>query len=197
MRVLVCDDHAMLAACLAHHFQERGHTARVSSHPSEALSALRASPFDLCLLDARFGDDLLAGVTAISAIRVVAPRTTIVVLSGAVTEAVAQLALVAGARAVADKSLSLAALDQLVSEVVTTPRPAAARRDARPTALTHRERELLELVGNGLSSREIGAELGISPHTVRSHLESARRKLDARNQVEALTASTWADAAEG
>jgi DNA-binding CsgD family transcriptional regulator/tetratricopeptide (TPR) repeat protein len=51
--------------------------------------------------------------------------------------------------------------------------------------LSGREREVLTLVGQGLSDTAIGARLGISPRTVESQLASARRKLGARTRHQA------------
>jgi DNA-binding CsgD family transcriptional regulator len=50
--------------------------------------------------------------------------------------------------------------------------------------LTDREREVLALVGQGLSSKEIAQQLGISDLTVRKHRENLCRKLGARNAAE-------------
>lgn len=52
-------------------------------------------------------------------------------------------------------------------------------------ALSAREREVLSLVGEGLTSSEIGRRLGLAPATVDSHVRSAIRKLGVRNRVEA------------
>jgi len=55
--------------------------------------------------------------------------------------------------------------------------------------LSAREREILELLANGLTNREIAAALYISPHTVKNHVSSIYRKLgvDDRTRV-AVTA---------
>ena len=54
-------------------------------------------------------------------------------------------------------------------------------------ALTPREEEVLRLLAEGLSTKEIARALRLSPETVRSHLESLYAKLEARNRVEALS----------
>lgn len=53
--------------------------------------------------------------------------------------------------------------------------------------LTAREWEVLALLTEGESNREIGGRLGISPHTVRAHIGKILAKLDARDRLEAAT----------
>lgn len=52
--------------------------------------------------------------------------------------------------------------------------------------LTAREREVLELVAQGHSSKEAAKQLGLSPVTVSQHIDSARLKLGARNRVQLI-----------
>lgn len=54
------------------------------------------------------------------------------------------------------------------------------------TTLTHRETEVLQLVKNGMLSKEIACRLGISIHTVNNHRQNLFRKLGAQNAIEAI-----------
>jgi DNA-binding NarL/FixJ family response regulator len=54
----------------------------------------------------------------------------------------------------------------------------------QPQAMTPREREILACVGQGLSSKQIAAHLGISVATVQKHRENLSRKLGTRNAAE-------------
>lgn len=56
--------------------------------------------------------------------------------------------------------------------------------DVADAALTRRQLEVLELAGNGLSGREIGAVLGLAETTVRNHLKLIEFKLDCRGRDE-------------
>lgn len=49
--------------------------------------------------------------------------------------------------------------------------------------LTRRESEVLELVANGLSAKEVAYEIGIAPRTVERHIENVRMKMRARNRA--------------
>ncbi|HEY0184522.1 MAG TPA: response regulator transcription factor [Rhodopila sp.] len=53
--------------------------------------------------------------------------------------------------------------------------------------LTPREREILGLIGEGLSNKAMARRLGISVHTVKFHLEALFNKLDATSRAEAVT----------
>ncbi|HZO68867.1 MAG: response regulator transcription factor [Kribbellaceae bacterium] len=66
----------------------------------------------------------------------------------------------------------------------TAERVAAQTSEDRLAVLTPREREVLALVGEGLSNDEIGAELYLSPATARTHVSRAMAKLGARNRAQ-------------
>jgi DNA-binding CsgD family transcriptional regulator len=56
-----------------------------------------------------------------------------------------------------------------------------------PDRLTPREAEILRLVADGGTNKEIAAGLGISVHTVERHVQNAYRKIGARNRADAST----------
>jgi DNA-binding NarL/FixJ family response regulator len=66
----------------------------------------------------------------------------------------------------------------------TAQRTAARDGENRLVVLTEREREVLALVGQGLSNDEIGAELYLSPATARTHVSHAMVKLGARDRAQ-------------
>jgi DNA-binding NarL/FixJ family response regulator len=66
----------------------------------------------------------------------------------------------------------------------TSRRAAAEDGENRLAVLTGREREVLALVGQGLSNDEIGAELFLSPATARTHVSHAMVKLGARDRAQ-------------
>ena len=74
-------------------------------------------------------------------------------------------------------------------------RPAAEVPDVKAAPvtgpqLTERELNTLRLVAQGMSNKQIAAANGISPYTVKDHLQAAMRKLQARNRVEAAAIAT-------
>jgi len=91
----------------------------------------------------------------------------------------AELAVEAGRLARAHGLHALAAR----AERSGTPRPA----DDLPDDLSPREAEVLGLVAQGMSNREIGAALHISEHTAANHIRSILRKTGSANRTEATS----------
>ena len=76
--------------------------------------------------------------------------------------------------------------DVVVSErVIATAAPATLPQEG--AALTPRELDVLRLVAQGLSNKEIAAGLDLSPHTVKYHLASVLAKLGVRSRTEAVS----------
>jgi DNA-binding CsgD family transcriptional regulator len=56
----------------------------------------------------------------------------------------------------------------------------------RSTPLSKREREILQKVADGATTRQVASDLGISPHTVKTHLERIFEKLGANDRAQAV-----------
>lgn len=70
----------------------------------------------------------------------------------------------------------------------TTPARVLPPRDGgRPPSLTAREQEILSMLAEGLPNKGIAARLGISDHTVKTHVEAVFEKLGASTRAEAVT----------
>ena len=74
---------------------------------------------------------------------------------------------------------------QIASKVLAELRQPNADRKPTPDPLTEREVEVLKLVAKGLSNKEIAAELQISDHTARTHVNHILSKLHLANRVQA------------
>lgn len=68
--------------------------------------------------------------------------------------------------------------DTVAEILLGVPRP--------PSALTPRELEVLELLGEGLPPKQVAVKLGITANTVRGHIKLLRKKLDAQSVIEAV-----------
>ena len=89
------------------------------------------------------------------------------------------------AAAVAAVGQGLIVLPKAVTERLLH-EPAASAEELSET-LTAREREVLDLIGHGLSNKLIGRELHISEHTVKFHISSLYAKLGVNNRAEAVS----------
>ena len=83
------------------------------------------------------------------------------------------------------------------SEANVAPRqnnpPPSERRAPLSHTLTSRQRACLILVAQGKTDREAGQALKISQHTVRKHIEAARRQFDARTRAQLVVRAIWED----
>ena len=87
------------------------------------------------------------------------------------------------------------AVSAVAQGLIVLPKPLTERLLQEPAAsveelsepLTTREREVLELLGRGLSNKLIASELHISEHTVKFHISSLYAKLEVNNRAEAVS----------
>ncbi|MEA2398986.1 MAG: hypothetical protein QOK25_2542 [Thermoleophilaceae bacterium] len=104
-------------------------------------------------------------------------------------------ALSCGARGLVLKSADPSELRQAIREVGRGERhiaPAVGRLVARQrpnlgSALSKREREVLQLLAHGMTGEQASKHLALSPETVRTHVRNAMRRLGARTRVRAVT----------
>ncbi|MFF4499746.1 response regulator [Streptomyces sp. NPDC001401] len=92
--------------------------------------------------------------------------------------------IIAAVRVVAagDALIAPSVTRRLIQDFASRPEPAVKRRELK--GITDREREVLTLVGSGLSNTEIATELCISVATVKTYLTRLLTKLDARDRVQ-------------
>ena len=196
IRVLVADDHAVVRAGIVallageHGIEVIGEAADGEQAVQLAL-ALRP---DVVVMDVRMPG--LTGDAATARIRERTDDVRVLVLttyesdasilsaieagaSGYLVKAAPAEELVAGVRSVAagEVALSPAIAAQLVARV----------REPAPPVLTPRETEVLRLVAEGLSNREIGARLFVGEATVKTHLLRAFEKLGVNDRTRAVT----------
>lgn len=154
--------------------------------PEQALRLAREHPLEVLILDKSFGAQAVLEILA--ALQTERRNTSVVLWGLSVTEAEVLRFLQAGARGVLRRSASPETLLTCLRAVAggsswvepgISPEPARARHSGLPL-LTSRERQVLELVARGMKNREIGAELGIRPGTVKVHLKHIFEKTGVR-----------------
>jgi DNA-binding NarL/FixJ family response regulator len=201
--VLLADDEAMIRAGLRA-IVETDPGLEVVAEASDGREAvefaMRHRP-DIALLDIRM--PVLDGLGAAEEIRRVLPATSVIMLttfsedayiaralaagaSGFVLKSADPRELLAGIRAVAAGAAYLS--PDVTSRVIARipgdrlERAAAAR--TRVQQLTAREREVVALIGAGLSNAEIAARLHLVEGTVKAHVSAVLARLDLRNRVQ-------------
>jgi len=75
--------------------------------------------------------------------------------------------------------------------------PSALGRQIAPRPLSHREKQILSLVMAGMTNREIAGKLFLAESTIKTHLASTFRKLDARSRAEAVARITDSESGYG
>lgn len=196
--VIIVDDHAVLAATIATVLADDPTitVAATVSSQAEARDACWPNAPDVALVGQRLADG--PGVEACAALRQYSPSTRTVMLLSFPREQPALAAFAAGATGVVVKEVRPAVLRQAVHAVAAggvfiDPLVAArivglalrTQRRRGPFGLTLAELRVLERLPNGLTNREIGADLGIAESTVKSHVTAILRKLEAPDRAKA------------
>jgi DNA-binding NarL/FixJ family response regulator len=207
VRVFVVDDHPAVREGLrafidAHPDLEHAGEAEDGATLAAALPSARA---DVVLMDLVLGAD--DGVTTIARLSAQSPGVAVLVLTSFGSEDRVIAALRAGARGYLLKDagpgeVARAILAVARGEAVLDPKVAAAVIGAATSAdpplasLTPREREVLVLLGVGLTNREISRRLVISEKTAKHHVGSILRKLDVADRTQAAIVAVRAGLVE-
>ena len=191
MRVVLADDQELLRHGLRGLLQLADEVEVVgeASDGIEAVDVVRARRPDVLLLDVRMPK--LDGVGVLRALGADAPPT--VMLTTFDDPVASKAAAEAGARAFLLKDVSLETLVDVLRRVRegATLLPRATK---ELDALTPREREILELISQGLTNQEIADELVIELGTVKNHVHNVLNKLHVNSRKDAaLYLSLWQD----
>jgi len=202
-RVLLVDDHPMIAAALDMLLRETDYEvlgrARTVAEANKQISSLKP---DLLLLDVNLPDG--TGIDVLRKLHRARARPKVILLTAGMDEA--QLLAAADLNPegmvlkTSDPSLLTRCMDAVVAgerwvdpEIAERTRQAEAKAASAPP-LTRRERELVELVRQGLRNRDIAAELGVTEGTVKVYLHAIFDKFHVENRTElALRAAELID----
>ncbi len=193
LKLVIADDHGLMVEAVRLALEGRSEFEIVGAAESGAqvLPVVQRTSPDLVVLDLRMpGVD---GLTCIRLLRERMPEVKIAVLSGLDSAEVAAEALGLGARVFISKSIDpaelpdalTAAYEEKVREPVGRAEPSriAAVREA---GLTDRELEILRVLAEGRSNREIAKLLWLAEQTVKFHLTNIYRKLNVSSRTEAV-----------
>ena len=184
LRVLVVDDHAVVlwGFKLLLGRQSWLERCELASSSDEAIKAAEQLRPDVALIDLFLGER--SGAELCEVIRERSPRTRVLLISG-VGWISAEAAKAAGASGFVSKDWSAEEVANAVRIVGRGMSVFARQADGPATPLSPRERDVLALLGDGATNREIAERLHLSPHTVKDHTSALYRKLGVRNRAEA------------
>ncbi len=200
LRILIADDHAVVLHGLRALLESQPGFEVVgeATNGIEAIDRAHLLRPDLVILDISMSE--LNGLEATRAIRLRHPEIEVLILTMHFSEQMARQILRAGARGYVLKtdpdSLLLSAINNLRQhKPLLTPRVAdvvltgyvdgdvvatikrAVAADFPYGPLSHRERQVLQLLAEGNTNKEIAARLGVSPRTVETHRNHVMHKL--------------------
>jgi DNA-binding NarL/FixJ family response regulator len=164
-----------------------------ASDGREAVTVIAAERPRVALVDLHMPH--LSGIEVARAVAQDAPDTAFVFYTAFGDKALLSEALEAGARGFVLKEAPMDDLLRAVERVaageayvdpVLAGALVGAQVAQQTPSLTDRERDVLRLLADGFSNDAIGAELGISTETVRTHLRKAMTKLDADTRTQAV-----------
>lgn len=206
-RVVVADDHPLFREGVARTLQESGRFAVVATAASgaEAVEAARSHAPDLVLLDLSMPQ---GGLWALERIALLQPAPVMVLLTVSEDGDAVFAALEGGARGYLLKGIGgaelVATLERVMQGESHVAPSLAARMLARMRSLvpssrdgldllTPREEEVLRLVSEGLSNKEIARRTDVQERTVKHHMTQILQKLHLRNRTEAalLAQKEW------
>lgn len=193
MRVLVVDDHEIVRRGVVD-VVDADPALTVVAEAGTVLDAVRRAAAvrpDVAIIDLKLPDG--TGIDVVRALREDQPQIRCVVLTSFDDDEAVEAALAAGASAFVLKSVRGTEIADVVRKVAQgrtlLDERAVARRKAThhdPTeALTPTERKVLDLIGGGLSNREIGTELGLAEKTVKNHVTGLLAKMGFRRRTQA------------
>jgi DNA-binding NarL/FixJ family response regulator len=194
-RVVVVEADPIVREWVGFKLCDCGYAVEEVADAATALRALRRAP-DAVVVD----PEGLAGAPEplVTALHAAAPEAAIIVLSGRGDACAAREAVRAGARGYVSRASAptdlvgavRAALDGGLGVDASVLRslldPAGRESEAEDVTLSPQEARVLALVAHGLTNREVGARLFLSPHTVKNYLRNAADKLGATTRLDAV-----------
>jgi DNA-binding NarL/FixJ family response regulator len=198
VRILIADDHAVVRAGLRTLLESRPgwEVCGEAADGRDAVEKAGKLKPDVAVLD--IGMPLLNGVEATRRLRTQSPETEILILTMHESDDLVQQVVAAGARGYilkddADRVL-LAAVEALrkhkpyfstrVSTVVDADEDSAESGRPARSRLSPREREILQLLAEGKSNKDVANLLGISVNTAEAHRANIMMKLDLHSVAE-------------
>lgn len=194
LKIVIADDHRLMLSALRLVFENDPgfEVVAEATDGSEVLPLVGRTTPDLVLLDLKM--PRMDGFACLEHLRKRHPDVRTVILSAVDDPEIVRAAFRYGAAAFILKRIDPAdlpaavrqAMDGTVYQPFGAAEPEEQRQTIRDSGLTERELEILALVAEGKSNKQIAAELYLAVQTVKFHLTSVYRKLDSNTRTEAV-----------
>jgi DNA-binding NarL/FixJ family response regulator len=201
VRVVIVDDHAVFAEALSAALDAVDDLTTVGTAYSlaEAFALVEETNPDVAVVDYRLPDG--RGSELITKLRDQGSDVRVVILTASADEVAFLDALDAGCAGYVTKDRPLVDVVDSVraaagGELAVSPTllgrvlPQLRRDEAARSTLTAREREILELVADGVPNKTIAVQLSLRLNTVRNHVQNVLTKLGAHSKLEAVAIAT-------
>jgi len=189
MKVLIVDDHVVVRHGLKSAIQSHGYeVVAEAGSVNEAQAFMAQTNPDAIIVDINLPDG--SGFDLVAWSRRVSPRTAIVVLTLNEGADYVRAAKSAGANAFIIKNAPLSDVIAALDFAISSPTSFSSKKlcsSSTDSGLSAREIDVLHSINLGLSNGAIATDLYISVSTVKTHVSSILRKLDADNRVQALS----------
>ncbi|MGC3936170.1 response regulator [Roseobacter sp. EG26] len=194
MRILLADDHGMVLDTISAYLETEGRAQVVAVEDyHQAMKVLaKEDPFDLVLLDLSMPG--MNGLDSLSDAIKAHPTQAFALLSGTAPNRIAQEAVERGAIGYLPKSMGAKSLVNAVRFMIAgeTYVPASVMADSGAEAeteftkkLSQREKQVLGSLCHGRSNKEIARELDLQEVTIKLHVRTLCKKLNAKNRTQA------------
>jgi DNA-binding NarL/FixJ family response regulator len=209
LQILIADDHALLRQGLRQLLADENPDYEFAEADGfdAALDALAGAATDLLLID--LGMPGMAGAESLRALREAHPATKVAVITGSDDRATILGCLGAGVHGYILKSSSVEEIQRAIGTIlaggvyvapslaqlsdtpapvpnVETPRQLASEASDDAPRFTSRQLDVLRLLAEGRSTKDIARTLELGPGTVKIHLAAIFRALNAHNRTEAV-----------
>ena len=199
IRVFLLDDHEIVRRGIADLFEAESDIAVVgeAGTAAEALRRIPAARPNVAVLDARLPDG--SGIDVCRDIRSAQPEIRCLILTSYDDNDAIFAAVMAGAAgyllkeirgnslvdAVRQVAAGKSLLDPAVTERLLTRLREGTPRDERADSLTERERQILSLIADGLTNKQIGERLFLAEKTVKNYVSGLLAKLGMQRRTQA------------